>query len=186
MDLKVERRAPLEGTSETYVPAYQHQPGGQLVMVYIGSSRCGYSNLPGLPRAVEDIKLHLKEEAEARGMSVKTVGVAIDWSTSAGMDHLSKFGSFDEVAAGSNWGSDSALRYLWSDEGIPAATPLILLYSRQYTAPADTIQNRYGEQARRTILVLRGSEEIIDWASLPTFPEAPAKWRNSDSHREQQ
>lgn len=151
--------------NSVYVPKYERAAGPQLVMVYLGSSTCRWSNQAPLPDAVEKIKLRLARYAEERGMSFRAVGVAFDWSPELGLEHLAQFGLFDEVSAGYNWGNALGLRYFWSDEPIRPATPQILVYERIFIAPQDSGDVLwYGEKDRRNLVSEAGVTAITNWA----------------------
>jgi len=81
-------------------------------MIYIGSSSCSFSNDPDLPKLIEDTKLKLQDKATNMDWSFSTVGVSIDWITSDGINHLNKFGQFDEVMSGRKWNGIGASQYL--------------------------------------------------------------------------
>ena len=73
------------------------------MLVYIGSSSCGFSNVPEMPDLVERAKLSVQQQALDKGLAFSTVGVSIDWATNRGINHLEKFGMFDEVITGRSW-----------------------------------------------------------------------------------
>ncbi len=167
-------RSPHELDPESeYIPRYRRENGPQLVMAYVGSSTCGWSNTPGLPHAVESIKLQLAKYAKERGWSFKAVGVALDWSPELGFEHLTKFGRFDEISAGYNWGNTFAARYLWSDDTTEPMTPQVLVYKRFYVAPKDSTDELYfGERDRLLLVTKPGRQAIVEWAdSGAVLPE---------------
>lgn len=163
---EVRRSSPLGNASgDAYQPRYRREAGRQLVMVYVGSQSCGASNHESLPAAVEAIKLRLANYAATHELSFKAEGVALDWSPERGLDHLGRFGLFDELSAGYNWGSSSALKYLWADGQVDPVTPQILVYEREFIAPRDTTDILlYEERNRRRLAVASGPREIMDWA----------------------
>ncbi|MGH7483907.1 MAG: hypothetical protein ACRELV_17290 [Longimicrobiales bacterium] len=135
-------------------------------MVYIGSSVCASSNQPHLPQSIETIKIRLARLARERGMSFKAVGIALDWAPAPGIEHLAKFGLFDEVSAGYNWGNTLALRYLWSEAPARASTPQVVVYQRELIAPTDSGDVlHYAELERRRLVAKIGSGDIIEWAA---------------------
>lgn len=168
-----------------YHPPYALEPGEQLVMVYIGSSACGWSNDPALPGVVEKLKVRLADNARERGLSFKAVGVSIDWSTEAGIDHLKRFGRFDEVATGYNWAGTHALRYLWSGYTPRVATPTLLIYRRQLQGPdVDSGQAWYGELDLEILTAKVGLHEILEWAEGPLGDVALEEGALGRSHGE--
>ena len=50
-------KAPSE---DGYQPSYSIPEGHEIVMVYIGSSTCGFANQPGMPEVTEQAKLSLQ------------------------------------------------------------------------------------------------------------------------------
>lgn len=64
------------------------RPGKELALIYVGSSSCPWSNVPGLPEAVERSKLELQAEAEANGWGFSAIGVARDGVVANGLAHL--------------------------------------------------------------------------------------------------
>ena len=112
-----------------YVPSYGNIPEKELVMVFIASSTCPFSNHSQLPELIEDTKLNLQRKALDLGLSFSTIGVSIDWVTSDGITHLNKFGNFDEVMTGRKWHGTGANIYLEQIPGINA-TPQILVLAR--------------------------------------------------------
>jgi hypothetical protein len=148
-----------------YMPLYRYEAGRQLLMVYVGSSACGWSNLPELPTAVESIKMSLAETARDRELSFKVVGLALDWIPNQGVEHLSRFGLFDEISTGGSWGGTFALNYLWS-ENVPRATPMVVVFSRIYITP-DSLHDSFdfGEAARQLLVAKIGPSAISEWAA---------------------
>lgn len=161
----IERHVGHRSDSLTYVPSYERQFGPQLLVVYVGSSTCPWSNEPQLPGAIQTVKTRLAGYASARGLSFKALGISLDWSAQRGTAYLAKFGLFDEISAGYNWGNSVAMRY--SDASVPAATPMVLAYTQTLVrvAPRDSVGSTfYEERDRRLVLVKRGTGEITAWA----------------------
>ena len=71
----VEIAWPIKSDKPHYVPAYTTITGRELMLVYIGSSTCGFSNAEPLPRIIEDIKLGLQRRADELGIQFSATGV---------------------------------------------------------------------------------------------------------------
>lgn len=99
-------------------------------MVYIGSSTCGYSNDSSLPKLMDDAKIKLQRMAIRQGWSFSAIGVSVDWIPEQRVDHLGKFGEFDEIITGRKWEGVVAQFYLKKMPGING-TPQILVLRRQ-------------------------------------------------------
>lgn len=176
VSLEIERRGGSTDPESVYQPSYAVEPGEQLLLVYVGSSTCYWSNQPELVGAVNEAKLLLSEHADALGWSFQAQGVALEWSTDRGIDHLSAFGAFDEVWAGNNWGNSFALDHLWRDPSVTPGTPLILVYRRTFVAPLGAEDAMaYAERNRALLVVNRGPLEITEWvaAGAPVPDQVP-------------
>lgn len=137
--------------SDGYRPAMEWADD-ELLLVYVGSSGCGWSNVGWLPEVVDSIKRGLQERANAAGYSFGSLGIAVDWSIPDGMRHLAKIGSFDEVAIGNSWQNTSALRYLWQDYPGDASTPQLVLTFRRMLVPIGNGGSRYFALEEETLL----------------------------------
>jgi hypothetical protein len=158
----------------SYVPSQRRESGPQLVMIYFGSSTCLSSNQPTLPGAVESLKLRLANYAARRGLSFKTVGVALDWSPAFGISHLEKFGLFDELSSGYSWGNTFALTHFFAATGATPATPQVIVLHRQFVAPNDSsVVVRYTEEDRRVLMAKAGVDAIVEWAASDIILDLP-------------
>lgn len=135
------------------------------MMFYFGSAGCAASNRPELRAAVERLKVRLWNVAKREAMSFVSVGVALDWIPARGMEHLAKFGPFDELAAGHNWGNMLALDYMWPAETDTTRTPQVLVYRRMFTAEADSGGALHVAHSNVELLAAAsGADRIIHWS----------------------
>lgn len=160
--------------ASAYTPRYRRETGPQLVMIYFGSSGCAASNQPALPEAVEALKIRLAGFAEQQEMSFVSIGVALDWNPERGVEHLSKFGRFDEISAGYNWGNTLGLRYMWSEESVTPTTPQVVVYRRLFIAPVDSAgPPYYGESDLELLGAVSGVDRIEEWVQSGSAWPAP-------------
>ena len=122
-------------TAKLYAPVHTPKQGHELMMVYIGSSTCSFANSPEMPALIEHVKLALQQKASKRGLLFSTMGVSIDWSTDHGLQHLSKFGAFDEIMTGRKWQSLGAHEFVWGAVPGMAVTPQVLVVARTIETP---------------------------------------------------
>lgn len=145
---------------EGYRPGANRAPGEQLVLVYIGSSRCRWSNGPELPNVVVSLKTTLQDQAQAAGMGFAAVGIARDGLAADGVAHLAKFGDFDEVMSGHGWANTGVQRYVYGAMPGIGATPQVLVVAR-------SVDHRLGHVSifdERVLVRKVGADEIITWA----------------------
>lgn len=109
-------------------------PGTQLLFIYIGSSRCAPSNAPEIVGQVDSLKRLVRMHAQHRGVGFASLGVAREISVQAGMKHLAKFTSFDEVDIGQRELNQSSLRFIARDHPGIAATPQLVVVQRTVQA----------------------------------------------------
>ncbi len=173
-------RWPAEVDSSQYRASNSHESGPQLVMMFLGKSRCVHSNAPAMIEHVQEAKLRLLSAAKAEGWSFVSQAVALDWSVNAGSEYLAKFGDFDEVSIGYNWANAMAMKYLWSDSATaPAAVPQILVLRRFLSVPdtSDTIAS-YRISNEQLLARKVGTLSISEW--LDQGVSLPQGWDTFD------
>jgi hypothetical protein len=88
-----------------------------------------------------------------------SIGIALDWSLSRGMELLTRFGPFDEALIGRSWLNTGAVKYVWGDLPGIAAVPQIIIVEREVLRIHGTaIKNE------RVIVRRAGADAIINWA----------------------
>lgn len=138
LNVSLARVSPDTSAIHQYRPEYRRAAGPQLVLLFVGSSSCRGSNDPELPPLIGSLKADLADYAAERDMGFETYGVAVDWATDEGIQHLASFGEFDEVAVGNNWMNSILLDYVWELDQ-PLATPAVFVYQQQPQVDADTV-----------------------------------------------
>lgn len=101
------------------------------LLIYIGSSTCDFSNTDEIVDVVDAIRARASTSAAEVGRRFVRVGIAKDHVVSAGLNHLAKFGDFDEVMTGRNWANIGLLKYVYEGLRGIAATPQVLLVDRR-------------------------------------------------------
>jgi hypothetical protein len=147
-----------------YRPGSVAVPGAEdeIVLVYLGSSSCGWSNLPEVSRAVRDAKVLVAAHARNAGMRFSTQGIALGVDASRGWAHLRKAGLFDEIAAGMGWANSGADKYVFGNLAGPASTPQLLVVQRSLgTGPG----GRPKAESERVLVRKTGSNAILSWVS---------------------
>ena len=145
----------------TYVPHYQLPNGRQIVVVYVGMTRCGHSRDPEVINAVRRMKPLLARQADSLAVPLSVMGVALDWKVQDGIDYLRSLGEFDEIATGSNWGNLAAISYIWHQPSGRSVVPQVLIYQRTVTPQQSTIAFGPEQELARFV----GTDEIINWVA---------------------
>jgi len=150
----------------------------QILLVYVGSSTCGWSNLPWLPAVYDSIRHSLRARSDSLGVTFATLGIAIDWSIDDGLSHLRRFNHFDEITVGHSWLNLAALRYLWDEHPGEASTPQVLVVERMLRSP-DQERGEFGFGLRQEHVLQRavGVGEIRHWLETGV----PLRWRSGVS-----
>lgn len=147
--------------ADGYRPKPNRTPGEELVLVYIGSSNCSWSNGPELPGIVGELKTTLRDRAQDSGRAFAAVGVARDGVAADGIAHLAKFGAFDEIMSGRGWANTGVQKYIYGPMPGEGATPQVLVLARSLD-----YQLGHVSVVDERVLVRRvGSDEIVAWAS---------------------
>ncbi len=150
--------------ADPYVPDNDIKRGRELVMVYIGSSTCGYANLAEVPELIERTKLLLQQKAHGSGMLFSTMGISIDWNTEDGVRHLAKMGRFDEITTGRNIQGMGAYQFVWSALSSEASTPQVIVVTRMINAPSEEYPHQSHHVSNPTVLTRKaGVTAISAW-----------------------
>jgi len=125
------------------VPFNVAQPNGELppgeeveelVMVFVGASRCGFCTSPEMAPLVRRAAASLRERAANEGATLVSVGVAVDWVPGEGWRFLERILNFDEVVIGRQWLNSEVVELVWGLRPADPVTPQIIVY-RQKTVP---------------------------------------------------
>ncbi len=143
----------------SYRPDGTLASGGEIALIYVGSSQCVWSNTPELVTLVGNLKLELQARARAEQRGFVAVGIARDMVAANGLEHLRKFGAFDEVTSGRSWANIGLLKYIYGDMPGRAATPQVLVVSRTVHAEG----GHYGFRDERVLVRAIGLEDIKAW-----------------------
>jgi len=127
LNVPVRLRTPWYTSANDY---REVRPGPELALVFVESPTCVWCNAPELPELIERAKRLVREQAIGRGFGFATVGISSSRSASTGIEHLTRFGDFDEVSSGRSWHNEGILKYVYRDLVGPAATPQVLVVQR--------------------------------------------------------
>ena len=144
-----------------YRPATMRDEDEEIALIYIGASSCGWSNQPELAATIKELKVLLASRAQDTGLGFAAVGIATDVVADAGIEHLDKFGAFDEVISGRGWSNAGVQEYVFETIPGPAATPQVLVVRRIIDSDGDS-PTVLDEQLLTRKLGLR---RIADWVS---------------------
>jgi len=154
-------------TANDYAPAHSLSAGTEVAFVFVGSSTCGWSNVPELPDIIKELKRELSRRAEDLGMSFAAVGVARDLVAADGVRHLAKFGDFDEVMSGRGLANSGVLKYVYGEDSAgPGVTPQVVVVERSL----DDKGGHMALGADRVVARRAGLDQIKQWvrAGAPT------------------
>ena len=158
-EIDIEWSIPANVATSSYRPDGTLDSGGEIALVYVGSSQCVWSNAPELVTLVGNLKLELQARARAEQRGFVAVGIARDMGAANGLAHLRKFGAFDEVTSGRSWANIGLLKYIYGDMPGRAATPQVLVVSRTVHAEG----GHYGFRDERVLVRAIGLEDIKAW-----------------------
>lgn len=140
-------------------------PGRQLVVYVLLSSRCGQCQRLDTRTAVRSLRELIRENNASAYKSAAVVVVAVD-ELSEGLDYINSIGlgSFDEVSVGSSWLNEHLVRLIWRDDTVKPIVPQILVISREMTAGLTPFRVGYGTDS--VLAVLTGRKRLLEWARL--------------------
>ena len=172
VDVDIRWTVPALSVSE-YVPEALSTEGEETVLVYVGSSTCGWSNTPELPSLIKGLKAELQSRAHREDWRFATIGIAKDRRAVDGLAHLDKFGGFDEVMAGHGWANRGVQEFVYGQGSLAGrgATPQVIVVSRRLELVADGHVSLADEQVVvRKVGLDQITEWIADGAAIPGLP----------------
>ena len=154
-----------------YVPGSLSTEGEETVLIYLGSSTCGWSNTPELARLIRGLKAELQLRARREGWRFAAIGIAKDRRVDDGLAHLDKFGAFDEVMTGRGWASLGVQEYVYGQGSLagPGVTPQVIVVSRRL----EFVASGHISIADEHVLIRKvGLDQIAEWvADGAPFPD---------------
>lgn len=138
----------------------------EIVFIYIDSPNIRQYNDSTLVKTLISLKKRVSEKADSLNMGFLAMGVAITWDVNQGYDHLSKFGSFDELLIGNNWIGTGGLKYIFEDIPGRQGIPQIVLTKRVYDADESddgTVRNFRGIESEEQIARHIGEKSFESW-----------------------
>lgn len=137
-------------------------PGRELVMVYVGSSKCSACKSRELPQFISSAQRLLRDHAIDAGVKFTSIGVASELSPKLGIEHLNHISTFDELAAGLGVMNQANRHFVAVDHPGLQATPQVAVLLRESKAnPMGSLDDR----SVREILLTRkvGLQELENW-----------------------
>jgi hypothetical protein len=140
--------------------------GPDLVAIYVGSSTCHGSSMPGFRDVERRTMNRLGEYAIQHNMRFVKIGVSVDKSPIIGRRYLEGIGAFDAISVGDGWLNPVAISYLWRDNASDPALPQIVVVRRMVQLAAD------GPVVSRDTLLGRivGIDGMAQWLASGEHP----------------
>lgn len=134
----VETLAPEGKAADRTAAARTVRPkdGTELIAVFLISTNCSASSLPGLKGALAHIRVALTQTAADKKATFVTIGVALDADPWAGVEFIKTFGDFDEVISGGSWMNTAALSYVSRELPGQWAVPQLVILERDVKVTA--------------------------------------------------
>lgn len=147
----------IDNSEYLYTPNYDNDNIQEIILIYIGSSRCKFSNSKKLYKSVDAIKSLINDKATKNNVGFTTIGIAAELHPTSGINHLNNFGYFDEVISGNGWSNNGIIKYA-GEMGVEASTPQIILTYRRYSE-----SRRFNIIEEKIVSSLKGERQILNW-----------------------
>lgn len=145
---------------------------GELILIYVGSSQCKFSNLDSVSNYVSNVIARIESQARARDLAFRSVGIAVDTDLNEGINHLGNTGDFDQISVGAGWDNHSLRQYVTDLAGGPLATPQMILVERPAIENETRDVNLYEEKKEEegikgssVVYQAVGVSAIRDWTN---------------------
>ena len=158
---------PGEGLIGALSRSEQNTTISEIMVIYVGSSRCGWCNDPRLPPAVSTVIDSVQSRAARANAYTTLVGVDTDVAHGRETQHLSNVGAFDQMALGGGYLNIVAREVSWGVLAGANGTPQVLVLRRPLRK-----SNLRGEplsiQLQPATLLARkvGLYEILTWTRM--------------------
>lgn len=154
--------------------------GEEYVGVFVGGTKCGWSNHDSVPYFIRAIFDSIEVAAKGSDYGFRRVGIAVGWSVMEGIDYLQWVEEFDEVSTGSNWLNQGIEKYVRANFGGRVVTPQIILIKREIGSRAG--ENGYfGRQISREVTVGRLVGLDVIRRAVGKGPEAFSRTNRGES-----
>lgn len=150
-------------SSQTQIEA--PEAGNRLLLVYVGSSKCGSCRSPDIPRFVSTARDSLLARGHRDSTGVTSIGIASELDPRSGISHLAAVAAFDEVAAGQGIMNQANRHFVSIDHpGMQATPQLIVLIRNGKRSPSGGLDDA---TVTEQVLVRKvGLQQIDDWVKL--------------------
>jgi hypothetical protein len=131
----------------------------EIIAVYLGTD--GTDAESGMISVVRDMRTALARQAASMDRHLVLRGVSLEPSVDGGLQHLVRFGFFDEVSVGGNWTNSAVVRYLGGSIGTSrtSSIPQVVLLEREIQQDASALLVGPERELARYI----GTREIGEW-----------------------
>ena len=161
-----------------YPDILSEERGTEVIMVFIGSSTCGASQVDWVPETLASVQRRLGERSEAAGMAFATVGVALDQNIENGLEFLDQMGRFDEISIGRSWLNQASLRFLLRElPSAETAIPQIVVVAQRIAVEGNVILVEPEQLLARKI----GLDEIRHWGEVDFALNLPVMRLQNDT-----
>lgn len=146
--------------------SFSSQSQYEIVLIYMGCSTCGAANIDSLQEAFLNIKKVLNEQSAIYEYDLHTIGISKGFDYKNELEHLAKYGPFDEILVGNNWSNTGLLRYVFNQIKGPPDIPQIIITKRKYRAISSATATTYRAIENEILLERKlGYQEIITFAT---------------------
>jgi len=135
---------------------FDFSKGSLVRFVYIGSSKCIYSNNERTHEMVSYIKSELKSIYDSTNTKFFSTGISIDLNSEVGVPYLSKTGPYNEILVG---GGPLNLGLINYSSGL-SSTPKILISFEEYKTKMIGLNSKNLNDAQKMIKTFTGQIEI--------------------------
>jgi len=127
-------------------------------MVYIGSSKCVYSNNRHTHKMVSDIKKRLESSFKETGVGFVSTGISTDRSSKEGLEFLKKSGPYNEILVGGGSFNLGLIKYVSGS----TSTPKIIFFLEEYDTELIGLNISNFSNAQKRLNIYNGQYEIED------------------------
>jgi hypothetical protein len=136
----------------------------ELRFIYLTNSSCNFSSNEDVIYAINSLNDLIEEKANGYGISFSSLIISVDENSYVGIDHISKYDSFDEISTGKGWLNTNVID-LFEDQTVSfKIVPQILVTVRIFSSKEfNNSKHLISFQKEKFLIRKIGKPEIIDW-----------------------
>lgn len=134
-----------------------------VVVVYMTAPGCSYCNRRAHVSDIKRLKDSLAVTAREINCDIDVSAIIVSGKVQRGINHISKYGNFDEISTGRLWHNSLLDEYAWNRKMKKIMVPQVAVFKTVYESKEPPIR-----KSKQIISTQRGTKKIREWVNNGT------------------